>query len=62
MHHLHEGTTRLTHSTAHLFHEKAFWGIVVFFAVLGAVIAALTLLGNNTEIPDYQFMHPYGFH
>ncbi|VGO19169.1 hypothetical protein [Pontiella sulfatireligans] len=60
MHQMHDGTVKAAHATGHMFHEKAFWGIVLIAALLAGLFTAIVLLGNNAVLPRYSVPMPYG--
>jgi hypothetical protein len=58
MHHFHDGSVKAAHYTGHLFHEKAFWSIVVILALITGLFTLIAFNGNDTTMQNYYF--PYG--
>ncbi len=58
MHQLHDERLKMMHSTSHLIHEKAFWGMILIAAAMVALFSLLILMGNDTAIEFQAYPYP----
>ncbi len=62
MHHVHDGTIKAAHLTGHLFHERAFWGIVAIATLIIALFTLIAILGEGVPVQEYSQPLPYGYY
>lgn len=57
MHEVHDGGIKAMHYTGHMFHEKVFWEVIAFMAVIALFFLLATLM--NTSGTGTLRYHPF---
>ena len=59
MQHFHDNSVKATHYAGHLLHERSFWGIAGFLALIVGLLVLIAFFGNASTLQDYGAPSPY---